>query len=53
MVLEILFWILLILSIISSFLPDTSPTVVKSRSVVILILLTILGLRVFEHLLSR
>lgn len=49
MVLEILFWVLLILSAISAFMPDTWPHAVRGRLIIVLILLAILGLRVFGN----
>ncbi len=53
MVLEVIFWILLILSVISAFLPDTWPYAIKSRFAIILILLAILGLKVFGNFMSK
>ena len=53
MVLEVIFWILLILSSISAFLPDTSAYVVKSRLVVVFALIGILGLVVFKSPLTK
>lgn len=50
MVLEILFWVLLILAAIGAFVPDTAfPFVGRGRWVVALILLAILGLRIFGN----
>lgn len=48
MVLEILFWILLILVAIGALVPDTAnPYLGRGRWLVALILIAILGLRVF------
>lgn len=48
MVLEILFWILLILTALGALIPDTaSPYVGRGRWIVALICIGILGLRVF------
>lgn len=48
MVFEVLFWVLLILCFLGVFAPDAwGQNIVRGRVVVILILLTILGLRVF------
>jgi hypothetical protein len=47
MVLEILFWVLLILSVIPAFVPDSNPYAMKSRHIVLLILIAILGLNAF------
>lgn len=44
MVLQVIFWILLILCAIGAFVPDaTSPHVPKSRWILVLILIAILG----------
>lgn len=51
--LEILFWILLILSVLSAFLPDDRPYTIKSRYAVVLILIAILGLNQFAKSLFR
>lgn len=54
MVLEILYWVLLILAIIGVFVPDTAgPYIGRSRWAVVLILMVILGLRVFNSALLR
>lgn len=48
MVLEILFWVLLILAFIGCFVPDNAfPFIGRGRWVVALILFAILGLRIF------
>lgn len=48
MVLEVLFWVLLILCVIGLFAPESwGQNVTRGRWVVFLILFTILGLRVF------
>lgn len=52
MVLEILFWILLILAAIGAFVPETiSPYYGRGWRVVCMILFAILGLRVFGSVL--
>lgn len=53
MVLEVIFWILLILSAIGAFLPETTAYVVKSRFAIVLVLLGILGLHAFHNPLSK
>lgn len=54
MVLTILFWILLILCFLGAFAPDTAyPWAPRGRVVIILILLAILGLKVFDSPLAR
>jgi hypothetical protein len=45
-ILVILFWLLLILAIIGVFVPE-QPFIVRGRWVVLLILLAILGIKVF------
>lgn len=48
MVLIVLFWLLLILSVIAALVPDsTSPYLGRGRWIVALILLAILGWKVF------
>ena len=50
MVLEILYWVLLILCLIGVFVPETppyGPYFARARWVVVLVLFVILGLRVF------
>lgn len=48
MVLEILFWILLILAALGAIVPDSaSPYLTRGRWIIVLVLLAILGLRVF------
>jgi hypothetical protein len=51
MVLHVLFWILLILTAIATFVPETpanGPFIVRGRLVIILILIACLGLKVFD-----
>ena len=53
MILQILFWILLILSAIGIFAPDTYPNIHRGRFVVTLILLGILGYFVLNNPLHK
>ena len=50
--LEILFWVLLILTVIGAFVPE-SPWISRGRGIVILILIAILGYAVFGLNLHR
>jgi hypothetical protein len=48
MVLQVLFWILLILTAIAALVPDAAwPYLPRARWIIVLILIGILGLRVF------
>lgn len=49
MVLEVIFWILLILSVLAVFTPDAWPYANKGRYGVVLILVLILGLKLFGY----
>lgn len=51
--LEILFWILLILSVLAVFAPDAWPYASKGRYGVILVLIFILGLKQFGNFLNK
>jgi hypothetical protein len=54
MVLMVLFWILLILCFIASLCPDSmSPYLGRGRWGIVLILLAILGLKVFDSPLAK
>jgi hypothetical protein len=53
MVLEVIFWILLILSLIPAFIPDTWPHAARSRYGVLLLLVAILGLKMFGNFLTK
>jgi|GEM_PF-4419028 hypothetical protein len=54
MILQILFWLLLLLLVIGAFVPDsTSPLLGRGRWVVVLILIAILGYVVFGNPIHR
>lgn len=54
MVLQVLFWLLLLLCVIGAFLQDSlSPFLVRGRWVMVLILIAILGYVVFGNPIHR
>lgn len=54
MILTILFWLLLLLCAIGVFVPDgASPYIGRSRWVIVLILITILGFKVLDNPLTK
>ena len=53
MVIEVLFWILLVLAVIGQFGPPSDPNWTKGRSVIVVVLIAILGYAVFHNPLTH